>query len=99
MAQHEAVVQRAEEEGERIVSEAEESARKMRLESEDYIDAKLAQFEITLQKITEDLMTTNDAMTRTIDQVQGGREKLRGVAPATNPELGPDVSFPEDEEA
>jgi vacuolar-type H+-ATPase subunit H len=99
MAQHEAVVQRAEEEAERIVSEAEESARKMRLESEDYIDAKLAQFEIALQKITEDLLTTNDAVTRTIDQVQGGREKLRGVAPATNPEIGPDVSFPEDEEA
>jgi hypothetical protein len=35
---------------------------------------------------------------RTIEQVDAGREKLRGVAPATNAEIGPEVAFPEGEE-
>ena len=38
--------------------------RRMRLEAEDYVDAKLAQFEIALQKILEELVATNDALTR-----------------------------------
>jgi hypothetical protein len=98
MATREAIVQRAAQEAERIGSEAEEDARRMRLESEDYVDAKLAQFEAALQRITEELLATSDQVARTIEQVQAGREKLRGVAPSTNPEIGPDVAFPEDEE-
>jgi hypothetical protein len=69
----------------------------MRLESEDYIDAKLAQFEYALQKIGDELVATNEQIGRTTDQVQAGREKLRGVAPSTNPEIGPDVAFPDEE--
>ncbi len=98
MATHEAVVQRAEEEAERIRREAEEGARRMRLESEDYIDARLAQFEHALLNVGDDLMATNDQLSRTLDQVQAGREKLRGVAPATNPEIGPDVAFPDEDQ-
>jgi len=97
MATQEAVVQRAAQEAERIGSQAEEDARRMRLESEDYVDAKLAQFEAALQRITEELLATNDQVARTIEQVRAGREKLRGVAPSTNPEIGPDVAFPGDE--
>ena len=99
MATHEAIVQRAVQEAERIGSEAEEDARRMRLEAEDYVDAKLAQFEAVLQRIIEEIAGSSDQVAHTIDQVQAGREKLRGVAPATNPEIGPDVAFPEDEEA
>jgi len=98
LASHEEVVRRAQEEAERIATEAQEDARKMRLEAEDYADAKLAQFEIALQKITEELVTTNEALTRTIDQVQAGREKLRGVIPATQADIGPQVAFPEEDE-
>jgi len=98
MAEREAIVQRAISEAERIRGDAGEDARRMKLESEDYVDARLAQFETALQKITEELLATNDQVTKTIDQVQAGREKLRGAAPATNTELGPDVAFPEDEE-
>lgn len=97
MATREAIVRRAEEEAERIGTEADEDARRMRLEAEDYVDAKLAQFEAALQRITEELGATGEQVVRTIDQVQAGREKLRGVAPATNPEIGPDVAFPEEE--
>jgi cell division septum initiation protein DivIVA len=95
LASHEAVVQRANDESERILQEAADDARRLRLEAEDYVDAKLAQLEGALQRILEDVMGTNQALTRTIDQVQAGREKLRGAVPATNVELGPDVQMPE----
>ena len=69
--------------------------------SEDYIDAKLAQLEGALQRILEDVIETNQSISRTIDQVQAGREKLRGSVPTTNVEIGPDVQMPmlEDEGA
>lgn len=58
------VVQAANREAERIVEDARERARQIRLEAEDYVDAKLARFEIVLQK--------------TLGAVERGREKLRG---------------------
>ena len=96
LASHEAVMQRAKEEAERIVQEADEDARRLRLEAEDYVDAKLAQLEGTLQKILEDTIASNDALSKTIDQVVAGREKLRGATPSA--ELGPQVTLSEDEE-
>ena len=96
MASHEAVVQRAKEESERILHEAQEDARRLRLEAEDYADAKLAQLEVALQKILEDMSSSNEALARTIDQVVAGREKLRGAAPAA--ELGADVRLSGTEE-
>jgi vacuolar-type H+-ATPase subunit H len=87
LASHEAVVQRANEESERILQQAEDDARKLRLEAEDYVDAKLAQLENALQKILEEMIGSNDALSRTIDQVVAGREKLRGSAPTTGVEF------------
>jgi cell division septum initiation protein DivIVA len=95
LASHEAVVQKASEESERILQEAADDARRLRLEAEDYVDAKLAQLEGALQRILEDVMGTNQALARTIDQVQAGREKLRGSIPSTNVEIGPDVQMPQ----
>ena len=101
LASHEAVVQKAHVESERILQEAGDDARRLRLEAEDYVDAKLAQLESALQRILEDIGGTNQALARTIDQVQAGREKLRGSVPATNADIGPEVQMPEleDEEA
>lgn len=96
LASHEAVMQRAKEEAERIVQDADEDARRLRLEAEDYVDAKLAQLESTLQRILEDTIASNDALSKTIDQVVAGREKLRGATPSA--ELGPEVILSEDEE-
>src|SRR4029453_3552982 len=79
LASHEAVMQRAKDEAERIVQEAEEDSRRLRLEAEDYVDAKLAQLEGTLQKILEDMMASNDGLSRTMDQVVGGGGKGRGA--------------------
>ncbi|MFP5310739.1 MAG: hypothetical protein ACLGIR_14305 [Actinomycetes bacterium] len=58
------VVQAANREADRIIEEAREHARQIRLEAEDYVDAKLANFEVVLQK--------------TLGAVERGREKLRG---------------------
>jgi len=58
------IVHAAQREAERIHEEAKERAAKMRLEAEDYIDQKLAAFEILLNK--------------TLATVAKGREQLRG---------------------
>ena len=89
MATREEVVKRAEAEANRILTEAREEARRMRLEAEDYVDAKLAQFEIALQRSSEELAATKTALGRTLEQVEGGRERLRGSAPAQQ-EFGPE---------
>jgi len=90
MASREEVVRRAQEESERILSEAEEEVRTMRLEAEDYVDAKLAQFEIVLRKIQEELQKSARGLARTLDQVELGREKLRGVATPAQQEFAPE---------
>ena len=61
------VAQEAAREAERIVQEAEEEATKMRDDVDDYVDSKLANFEVVLGK--------------TLAAVERGREKLRGRHP------------------
>lgn len=78
----EEVVRRSIEEAERILEEAREQARQIKLEAEDYVDAKLASFEVVLTKTLEQLE-------RTLEQVERGRERLRGVSMAEE-ELAPD---------
>ncbi|MBY5162395.1 ATP synthase F0 subunit B [Salsipaludibacter albus] len=58
------VVEAANREAARIVEDAQERARQMRLDADDYVDGKLANFEIVLNK--------------TLQAVDRGREKLRG---------------------
>jgi hypothetical protein len=58
------IVSAAHREAERIVDQGKERAAKLRIEAEDYIDQKLAAFEILLNK--------------TIATVARGREQLRG---------------------
>lgn len=58
------VVQAANREADRIIDEAREHARQLRLEAEDYVDAKLANFEVVL--------------TKTLAAVERGRQRLRG---------------------
>jgi cell division septum initiation protein DivIVA len=64
MLMHEEVVRAAHEEAERILEAAHATARQLRLEAEDYVDAKLANFEVVLHK--------------TLEAVARGRERLRG---------------------
>ena len=58
------IVQHAQREAERLVEDARANAEAMRREVEDYVDGKLANFEVVL--------------TKTIKAVSRGRDKLRG---------------------
>ena len=87
MAKKEEIVARATREADRIVSEAEDVSRRMRSEAEDYVDAKLAQFEISIRKILEASQFSEEALSRTLEQVEGGRERLRGPATAAEAEF------------
>jgi cell division septum initiation protein DivIVA len=86
LVSQEEVVVAAEQEAERIVGEAQEQARQIRLEAEDYVDAKLAQYEIALEKVMGELE-------RSLGQVRRGRDKLRGLTPAQE-----EFGVPEEEE-
>ncbi len=65
------VVRAAQREAERVLSEASERARTLRLEAEDYVDAKLAAFQAVLD--------------RTLEEVERGRERLREGLGDTEP--------------
>lgn len=61
------VAQAAAKEADRVLSEANANAESTRADVDDYVDTKLANFEVVLQ--------------RTIQAVEKGREKLRGRQP------------------
>ena len=88
MARQEAIVQRANEEAERIATEADEQGRAMRREAEEYVDAKLAQFEIALRRILEEAQSAGRGLAKTLDQVEVGRDKLRTPGTAAEQEFG-----------
>jgi vacuolar-type H+-ATPase subunit H len=94
LAQQEKVLERAKEEAARILELADDESRRVRLEAEDYVDAKLAQFENVLRKVGDDVGSTIGALQRTLDQVELGRDKLRGTATVAEQELAPE---PEDQ--
>lgn len=64
LVSNEEVVRAARREADQILEQAREAARTLRLEAEDYVDGKLATFEITLHK--------------TLKAVEKGRDRLRG---------------------
>ena len=65
LVQRSEVVRQARHEAERVLADAESSARRIRHEADDYVDRKLANFEIVLEK--------------TMRAVQAGRERLAVV--------------------
>jgi vacuolar-type H+-ATPase subunit H len=83
------VAKRAEEEADRILTEAGDKAETMQHEAEDYVDAKLAQFEIALRKILEDSQAATRAAAKTLDQVEVGRDRLRAPTTAAEQRLAP----------
>lgn len=85
LASQEEVLKRALKEADALLGEAREEARHIRLEAEDYIDAQLAAFEAAIQKIKDDLTRANedvdglhDRLTKVTEQIQTGRQRLRG---------------------
>jgi hypothetical protein len=82
MVQRTEVVKAAEHRARRIVDAAEAEARRLRLETEDFCDQKLASFEIVLE--------------RTLKLVGSGREKLQATNLA-RPEPEPELEAPVEE--
>ena len=89
MARQEEIAERATREAERVLELADQEGRKIRLEAEDYVDAKLAQFENVLMRVSEEVGSTSQAIDRTVEQVRAGRDKLSGApTTAAQQELG-----------
>jgi cell division septum initiation protein DivIVA len=89
MSMKDAVAKRAQEESARMLQEAEDTTVGMRREAEDYVDAKLAAFEIALRKILEDAQATARSLAKTLDQVEVGRDRLRTPTTVAEQELAP----------
>jgi F0F1-type ATP synthase membrane subunit b/b' len=94
MAMKDAIAKRAEEEAAALLQDAEDTTGGMRREAEDYVDGKLAQFEIVLRKILEDAQGTARSLAKTLDQVEIGRERLHSPATAAEQALAPPEEEP-----
>ncbi|MYS93992.1 MULTISPECIES: hypothetical protein [Streptomyces] len=75
------VARRSQAEADRILAEARQEAEEIRAEAEDYVDSKLANFEVVL--------------TKTLGSVGRGREKLLGTGPGTDEQGYEDEDAPE----
>ncbi|CAL9411593.1 cell division initiation protein [Streptomyces sp. enrichment culture] len=75
------VARRSQAEADRILSEARKEAEEIRAEADDYVDSKLANFEVVL--------------TKTLGSVGRGREKLLGTGPGLDEQGYEDEDAPE----
>ncbi|MEV5346164.1 cell division initiation protein [Streptomyces achromogenes] len=75
------IARRAQAEADRILAEARKEAEEIRAEADDYVDSKLANFEVVL--------------TKTLGSVGRGREKLLGTGPGLDEEGYADEDAPE----
>ncbi|WP_329311864.1 ATP synthase F0 subunit B [Streptomyces sp. NBC_01262] len=75
------IAQQSHEQAERIVADARREAEEIRVEADDYVDSKLANFEVVL--------------TKTIGSVDRGREKLLGHGPGLDEQGYEDEDAPQ----
>ncbi|WP_432117880.1 cell division initiation protein [Streptomyces sp. bgisy032] len=75
------IARRSQAEADRILAEARQEAEEVRAEADDYVDSKLANFEVVL--------------TKTLGSVGRGREKLLGTGPGTDERGYEDEDAPE----
>jgi cell division septum initiation protein DivIVA len=75
------VARRSQNEADRILAEARQEAEEIRAEADDYVDSKLANFEVVL--------------TKTLGSVGRGREKLLGTGPGLDDQGYEDEDAPE----
>lgn len=75
------VARRSQDEADRILAEARKDAEDIRAEADDYVDSKLANFEVVL--------------TKTLGSVGRGREKLLGTGPGVDEQGYEDEDAPE----
>lgn len=88
MVERTEIVREARRAAQRTIDDADAQARRLRLECEDYIDQKLAEFEVVLD--------------RTMQAVQLGRQRLQAslepLADGGDPEAAPAAFYDQDEE-
>ncbi|MEV0240136.1 cell division initiation protein [Streptomyces sp. NPDC050674] len=75
------IARRSQAEADRILAEARQEAEEIRAEADEYVDSKLANFEVVL--------------TKTLGSVGRGREKLLGTGPGTDEQGYEDEDAPE----
>ncbi|MER6560640.1 ATP synthase F0 subunit B [Streptomyces sp. NPDC001027] len=75
------IARRSQAEADRILAEARKDAEEVRADADDYVDSKLANFEVVL--------------TKTLGSVGRGREKLLGTGPGTDEQGYEDEDAPE----
>ncbi|HET6857498.1 MAG TPA: cell division initiation protein [Streptomyces sp.] len=75
------VARRSQDEADRILADARREADEIRVEADEYVDSKLANFEVVL--------------TKTLGSVDRGREKLLGRGPGLDEQGYPDEEAPE----
>ncbi|WP_353947225.1 ATP synthase F0 subunit B [Streptomyces sp. HUAS MG91] len=75
------IARRSQNEADRILTEARQEAEEVRAEADDYVDSKLANFEVVL--------------TKTLGSVGRGREKLLGTGPGVDEQGYEDEDAPE----
>jgi vacuolar-type H+-ATPase subunit H len=75
------IARRSQAEADRILAEARQEAEEIRAEADDYVDSKLANFEVVL--------------TKTLGSVGRGREKLLGTGPGVDEQGYEDADAPE----
>ncbi|MEU6810612.1 cell division initiation protein [Streptomyces sp. NPDC046831] len=75
------IARRSQAEADRILAEARQEAEEIRAEADDYVDSKLANFEVVL--------------TKTLGSVGRGREKLLGTGPGLDEDGYEDADAPE----
>ncbi|MFF3486360.1 ATP synthase F0 subunit B [Streptomyces sp. NPDC002701] len=75
------IARRSQNEADRILAEARKEAEEVRAEADEYVDSKLANFEVVL--------------TKTLGSVGRGREKLLGTGPGTDEQGYEDEDAPE----
>ncbi|MGW3987339.1 ATP synthase F0 subunit B [Streptomyces sp. NPDC004830] len=75
------IARRSQAEADRILAEARQEAEEVRAEADEYVDSKLANFEVVL--------------TKTLGSVGRGREKLLGTGPGTDEQGYEDEDAPE----
>lgn len=72
------IVAAANREADKIIEEAKTRAREIRMEAEDYVDAKLANFEVVLQKTLAAVVKGRESLRGRLDAQQAAEEEAQG---------------------
>ncbi len=81
MVQRTEVVKAADQRARQLVEEAEEESRRMRHETEDYCDQKLASFQVVLERIGRAVSQGRQRLAATVEEIELGAGELEDDEP------------------